>query len=175
MAGHAAGQDRSDGQGRERFGAHEAGYFTPGADGQDYGMARRPDSKGFLGSLFDLGFTSFVTPKVIKVLYLLIMIGTIFTALIYSVVALKVNVALGLATLFIAAPLFTLIVMAIWRISLEFFMVIFRISDDIRVLRDRGEIRLPARPRRTRATGAAPYRCNRAASGDNRGSSPTRR
>lgn len=103
--------------------------------------ASRAGSKGFLASLFDLGFTSFVTPKVIKVLYLLIMIGTIFTALVYSVIAFKVNAALGIGMLFIAAPLFTLIVMAIWRISLEFFMVIFRISDDIRALRERGDLR----------------------------------
>lgn len=103
--------------------------------------ARSSADKGFLGSLFDVGFTSFVTPKVIKVLYTLIMIGTIVSALFYTVVALKVNVALGAVTLFILAPLFTLIVLAIWRIFLEFFMVIFRISDDIRNLRERGEIR----------------------------------
>lgn len=101
--------------------------------------AARAVDKGFLGSLFDLGFTSFVTPKVIKVLYLLIMIGRIFTALIYSFIAFKVNAGFGLAMLFVVTPLFTLIVMA-WRISLEFFMVIFRISDDIRALRERGDL-----------------------------------
>lgn len=143
MAGHAAGQ----GQGRDGYGAHAPGYYAPE---QEFGgttkampgsRASRTDSKGFVGSLFDLGFTSFVTPKVIKVLYLLIMIGTILTALVYSFVALRVNAALGIVTLLIGAPMFTLIVMAIWRISLEFFMVIFRISDDIRALRERGDLR----------------------------------
>jgi Domain of unknown function (DUF4282) len=143
MAGHAAGQ----GHGRDGYGTPAQGYYAPAQEFSAPTMAMpasaapRAGSKGFLGSLFDLGFTSFVTPKVIKVLYLLIMIGTIFTALVYSFVAFKVNAALGLGMLFIGAPLFTLIVMAIWRISLEFFMVIFRISDDIRALRERGDLR----------------------------------
>ena len=34
------------------------------------------DSKGFLAALFDFGFTTFVTPKIVKVLYVLIMIVT---------------------------------------------------------------------------------------------------
>jgi hypothetical protein len=99
------------------------------------------DAKGFLGSLFDIGFTSFVTPKVIRVLYLLIIIGSILTGLSYSVIAFKVNAAFGIVTLFVLAPLFTMIVLAMWRIFLEVFMVIFRISDDIRDVRQRGEFR----------------------------------
>jgi hypothetical protein len=69
------------------------------------------------------------------------MIGTILTALSYSVIAFKLNAAFGIATLFILGPLFTMIVLAMWRIFLEFFMVIFRISDDIRDVRQRGEFR----------------------------------
>ena len=38
------------------------------------------DSKGFLGALFDSGFQSFVTTEVAKVLYVLIMIGTVVSA-----------------------------------------------------------------------------------------------
>jgi hypothetical protein len=105
--------------------------------------AGRPaaDTKGFLGSLFDISFTSFVTPKVIRVLYLLIMIGTILTALSYSVIAFRVNAVFGIVTLFVLAPLFSMIILAIWRIFLEFFVVIFRISEDIRDVRQRGEFR----------------------------------
>ena len=91
--------------------------------------------------MFDISFTSFVTPKVIKALYLLIMIGTVLTALFYSYVDYRVNAAFGVLTLFVIAPLFTLIILAVWRIFLEFFMVIFQISGDIRNLRERGEFR----------------------------------
>jgi hypothetical protein len=157
MAGHAASQGRPDGSGHDAFGAQAPGYYSGGMSGapgtagpglDPPAMATRhsatrsaSDTKGFLGSLFDTGFTSFVTPKVIRVLYLLIIIGTILTGLSYSVIAFKVNAALGIVTLFVLAPLFTMIVLAMWRIVLEFFMVIFRISDDIHDMRQRGEFR----------------------------------
>ena len=39
---------------------------------------KQPGEKGFVGSLFDFSFSTFVTPKIIKVLYVLF---TIWTAL----------------------------------------------------------------------------------------------
>ncbi len=96
------------------------------------------DSKGFLGALFDFGFQSFVTPKVIKVLYVLIMIGTVVSALVFTIIAFKASLTFGVVTLLFGDPLFILIVLAIYRIILEFFVVIFRISEDIRALRERG-------------------------------------
>lgn len=156
MAGHAASQGRPDGSDHAGHDAHAPGSYSggisgapgttagPGLDPPTAAMrhaAGRPaaDTKGFLGSLFDISFTSFVTPKVIRVLYLLIMIGTILTALSYSVIAFRVNAAFGIVTLFVLAPLFSMIILAMWRILLEFFVVIFRISEDIREVRQRGE------------------------------------
>jgi hypothetical protein len=98
------------------------------------------DSKGFLGALFDFGFRSFVTPKVIKVLYVLIMIGTVVSALVFTIIAFKASLTFGVVTLLFGDPLFILIMLAIYRIILEFFVVIFRISEDIRALRERGGI-----------------------------------
>jgi uncharacterized membrane protein len=98
-------------------------------------------TKGFFGALFDFGFTSFVTPKIIKVLYPLIMIGAILSALSFVAFAFRAGTGFGILTLFVLAPLFFLVVMAIYRIVLEFFIVIFRISDDIRALRERGDFR----------------------------------
>ena len=99
------------------------------------------DGKGFLSALFDFGFTSFVTPKVIKVLYTLITIGTVVSALVFTIVVFKANVAFGVATLVIGDPLFILIVLAIYRVILEFFVVTFRVAEDIRALRERGDLR----------------------------------
>jgi hypothetical protein len=98
------------------------------------------DSKGFLGALFDFGFTSFVTPRVIKVLYVLIMIGTVASALVFTTMAFKVSATFGFVTLFIGDPLFIVIVMAIYRIILEFFVVAFRMAEDVRALRERGDL-----------------------------------
>jgi hypothetical protein len=98
-------------------------------------------AKGFLGALFDFRFTSFVTPKVVKVLYPLIMILTGLTALGFIDIAFRANIGFGFVSLFILAPLFFLVVTAIYRILLEFFIVIFRVAEDIRAMRERGDIR----------------------------------
>jgi hypothetical protein len=98
------------------------------------------DTRGFLGALFDFGFTSFVTPKVIKVLYMLIVIGTVVSALVFTIVAFKANTVFGFLMLVFGDPLFILIVLAIYRIILEFFVVTFRVAEDIRALRERGDL-----------------------------------
>jgi hypothetical protein len=98
------------------------------------------DARGFLGALFDFGFTSFVTPKVIKVLYMLIVTGTVLSALVFTAVVFKASVMFGFLTLVFGDPLFILIVLAIYRIILEFFVVIFRVAEDIRVLRGRADL-----------------------------------
>jgi Domain of unknown function (DUF4282) len=143
MAGYGVGQGRPDSSGHTAYSTSQQGYPDAAGTGFDPPAAMRQTagSKGFLGSLFDMGFTSFVTPKVIKVLYLLIIIGTIISALIYSFAAFTVNAGLGILTLVVIAPLCTLIVLALWRITLEFFMIIFRISDDISAVRQHGEFR----------------------------------
>jgi hypothetical protein len=62
------------------------------------------DSKGFLRALFHSGFQSFVTPKGVKVLYLLIMIGTVVSALMFTIVAFKASLTFGVATLLFGDP-----------------------------------------------------------------------
>lgn len=145
------------------FGARKAGPFGPDSTAAfaaipgDAGTARpdaeRPataitdpasretaDTRGFLGALFDFGFTSFVTPKVIKVLYMLIVIGTVVSALVFTIVAFKASTVFGFLMLVFGDPLFILIVLAIYRIILEFFVVTFRVAEDIRALRERGDL-----------------------------------
>jgi hypothetical protein len=60
--------------------------------------------KGFLGALFDSGFQSFVTTEVVKVLYVLIMIGTVVSALVLTIVAFKASLTFGVATLLFGDP-----------------------------------------------------------------------
>jgi Domain of unknown function (DUF4282) len=98
------------------------------------------DARGFLGALFDFGFTSFVTPKVVRVLYMLITIGTVVSALVFTIIAFKASTPFGILTLLFGDPLFILIVMAIYRMILEFFMVTHRAAEDLRALRERGDL-----------------------------------
>jgi len=120
-------------------GMTEAGTAHLGAESPTTGVRHQTaGSKGFLGSLFDFGFTSFVTPTVIKVLYVLILIGTTLSALVFTIAAFRASAIFGIGVLVIGDPLFIIIVMAFYRIILEFFIVIFRVSEDIRAIRGRG-------------------------------------
>jgi Domain of unknown function (DUF4282) len=115
-----------------------AGYPPPSAPPRQQSATA---TKGFLSALFDFGFTSFVTPKVVKVLYPLIMIFAALGALGFVAAAFSANTVFGILALFILAPLFFLVTTAIYRILLEFFIVIFRVAEDIRALRERGDLR----------------------------------
>ena len=129
------GQSYGDGQ---SFGEPES---SGDASSAEIGAARPGDAAGgksFPSALFDFGFTSFVTPKVIKALYALITIETVVSALVFTIIAFKASAAFGVATLVIGDPLFILIVLAIYRVILEFFVVTFRVAEDIRALRERG-------------------------------------
>jgi hypothetical protein len=131
------------GQGAAARGAPQPGAFQPGAAQQDAYPQGAPqqvaESKGFFGALFDFSFTSFVTTKIIKVLYVLILVLAVISALVYTVIAFKVSPGFGFLTLVIGDPLFIIIVMAFWRLVLEAFVVVFRMAEDIRALRDRGD------------------------------------
>jgi hypothetical protein len=95
------------------------------------------DTKGFFSALFDLGFTSFVTPKVVKVLYILTMIGAALSGLGFALFLIAFNRPLGILALFIWTPLTFVIIMALTRVALEYFVVNFRLAEDIRAIRER--------------------------------------
>jgi hypothetical protein len=113
------------------------------------------DSKSFLSALFDFSFTSFVTTKIIKVVYVLILILASLYALGFTIYMFHLGAAAGLFTLIIGDPLFIVIVMAFWRLVLEAFIVVFRIAEDTRAIRERGENRLSAGPCRSRGPSRA--------------------
>jgi hypothetical protein len=139
----------SYGAGQASYGAGPAGQ--PGQPGPASHAAGRSsfattqfpaaEPKGFLGALFDFSFTSFVTPKVVKVLYILIVVVVGLSAVGFALSVLATNVGLGLIVLLIGAPLYFLVVTALYRITLEFFMVIYRMAQDIRAIRERGDLR----------------------------------
>jgi hypothetical protein len=129
-------------QGLPQHGPAQHGAAPPGLaqhGAAPPGLAQQgADSKGFFGALFDFSFTSFVTTRIIKVLYALILVLAVLSALLFTITMFRVNAVLGLLTLIIGDPLFIIIVMAFWRLVLESFVVVFRIAEDVRALRERG-------------------------------------
>jgi len=100
--------------------------------------SRGAGSRGFLSALFDFSFTSFVTTRIIKVLYVLITVLVSLVALFYTIIAFRLSTGFGLLVLIIGDPLYIIIVMAFWRLVLEAFVVVFRIAEDVRAIRERG-------------------------------------
>ena len=143
-------------------------------------------AKGFFSSLFDYSFSSFITPRLIKVLYVLMTISVALWTLLVILVAFKASAALGILALVIVAPIFFVITMIYVRVGLELIMAFFHIHGDVEEinraaaapaipewrLRPQGQARLrlppapPSRPRkrrrRTRAR-RAPSRPRRSA------------
>ena len=87
------------------------------------------ETRGFFRSLFDLSFSSLVTPKVIKFIYLLTLIGIGLLALVFIIGAFAQNSGFGALTLFVIAPILSLFYVVYARVFLEFFIAIFRLAE----------------------------------------------
>ena len=78
-----------------------------------------------------------MTTRIIKVLYVLILVVVSLVALFYTIIAFRLSTGFGVLVLVIGDPLYIIIVMAFWRLVLESFIVLFRMAEDIRALRER--------------------------------------
>ena len=94
------------------------------------------EPRGFVTALFDYSFTSFVTPKIIKVLYVLATIVVSLSTLVLVLAAFNNSSGAGVLTLVIAGPLFFLLSMIYARVLLELVIVFFRINGNVQELRD---------------------------------------
>lgn len=88
------------------------------------------DESGFFSSLFDMSFTSLITTRIIKVLYVLAMIVIGLYALGFIIAGFSNSAGLGLAILLIGAPIFTIISLVYTRVLLEVFIALFRIMEN---------------------------------------------
>jgi len=86
-------------------------------------------AKGFFESLFDFSFTSFITSKIIKMLYGLSIAGAALLALVLITAGFNVSAGTGLFTLIFLAPLVFLLGVIYSRVILELVIVLFRISE----------------------------------------------
>lgn len=92
--------------------------------------------KSFFSALFDVRFSTYITPKVVTVLYVLGMIGIVIGYLSYTVFAFNVNAGLGFVTLLILGPLFALLALIWLRVTLEFYLALVRLSGDFKEWRE---------------------------------------
>jgi Domain of unknown function (DUF4282)/zinc-ribbon domain len=89
-------------------------------------------NRGFFDSLFDLSFTSFITTKIIKVIYVLSLVLIGLFTLVVVVAAFHESAGVGTFTLVIGAPISALIYTIYTRMILEFIIQVFRIGETLR-------------------------------------------
>ncbi len=90
---------------------------------------------GGLGDIFDLTFEKFVTPSVVKIIYILILVFAAlgWLAIVFSGIANGFGAFLG-ALIF--GTIFVLVSVLLYRIMLEMVMIIFRIGDNTERMAD---------------------------------------
>ncbi|MFQ5914759.1 MAG: DUF4282 domain-containing protein [Nitrospinota bacterium] len=85
--------------------------------------------KTFLASLFDFSFETFITARVVKVLYGLSIAAAALWALFLIVAGFRQSAGSGVLMLIVGGPLLFVIAVIYARVILEIVLVIFRISE----------------------------------------------
>ena len=102
--------------------------------GGSSGMSSIPDpareGAGFFAALFDFSFTNFVTPILVRFVYLLATVALVVSWLIFVFIGFAQSVGTGFVAL-ILGPVFVIIYLAVIRMTLEFYLSVVRMSEDI--------------------------------------------
>ena len=111
-------------------------YGTPppsdpyGGQPPQYGQSPQTPQKGFFGALFDFSFETFVTPMIVKVVYVLSIIALGLAWLVWMAAAFSQSSGLGLVVL-VLGPIAILLYLCLIRMTLEFYLAVTRMSQDI--------------------------------------------
>ena len=117
-----------------------AGYAPPmpQAQGSWAGTpAAGTGEKGFFGSLFDFSFSSFVTTKLIKVIYGLLIVSSVFVGIgvffrgIFEFTSKYGSEGLGILFI-ILSPVVAFLYLLLARLYCELIIVMFRIAETLR-------------------------------------------
>jgi hypothetical protein len=102
-------------------------WYPEGAGGSPLGW--QPQKK-FIGALFDFSFNNFVTPAITRVLYVLGLIVIVIIYLTFVITSFLQNAIQGVLALLFGL-IISFIYLALWRVVLEFFLAVVRMSEDI--------------------------------------------
>ena len=89
--------------------------------------------KGFFAALFDFSFSSMITVKIVKLLYVLALAGAAIWTLIFIAAAFADSGGTGVVVLILSPGIF--LIFAIFsRVYLELIIVLFKIADNTSVM-----------------------------------------
>ncbi|MEW1955748.1 DUF4282 domain-containing protein [Terrabacter sp. NPDC080008] len=106
----------------------------PGGHGGPSGFSTLPDpareGAGFFTALFDFSFTNFVTPILVRFVYVLATVALVVMWLVFLVTGFATSLGAGLLAL-VLGPVLLVIYLAVVRMTLEFYLSVVRMSEDI--------------------------------------------
>ncbi len=88
------------------------------------------NKNGFISNLMDLDFNQFITIKMIKILYVISMIGSVLTGLTVILAGLAEGGVLGVVGGLLGGVITAALLLVMSRLWLELLIVIFRIADN---------------------------------------------
>ena len=94
------------------------------------GQSVTTQGKGFFGALFDFSFNNFVTPMIVKAVYVIATVLLVLAWVIWTLVTFTQSLGLGLVTLLLGAVA-VIFYLALIRMTMEFYLAIVRMSEDI--------------------------------------------
>jgi hypothetical protein len=97
---------------------------------QPVGPGGQPPRKGFFGSLFDFSFEHFVTPMLVKAVYIVAIVALGLGWLIWVAAGFSQSAGFGAAVLLLG-PILIFLYLCLIRMTLEFYLAITRMSQDI--------------------------------------------
>lgn len=108
----------------------------PGAYGQQpgggvFGTQASAQGKNFFAALFDFSFSTFVTPKIIKIVYVILTVIIGLGLLFFLLSSLISGEPLAIVGALIIGPIVALFYLAIMRMSLEMYYAVIRLSEDV--------------------------------------------
>jgi Domain of unknown function (DUF4282) len=128
------------GQPGQPGGQRGSGWPAPGQHGPaglgSGGPSPQHDAQSFSGALFDFGFNTFATPVVIKVLYILSLVGIGLFYVFAVISGFSQGAVTGLIALVVGGVL-ALLSLIYTRVILELLYAVVRIAEDVRLLRNR--------------------------------------
>lgn len=106
----------------------EQSYPAPPPYGGGESSPRKP---GFFGALFDFRFEHFVTPTIVRVVYVVATVVLVLGWLVFTVVSFAQNGAGGGLAVLVLGALGVLIYLCLIRMTFEFYLALVRLSEDV--------------------------------------------
>ena len=128
---------------QQGYGQQPAGQYQQQPDpyayqqyGQATAQAKAPAGDNFFGALFDFTFTKYVTPSVVKVLYILVIVMIGLAWLLQTYTAWQLGAEFGIIT-FVLGAVFALGGIALARVGLETSVALIRVAQHTEKIKDK--------------------------------------